>query len=60
MLHDINRTPEQQPNIMKATLLLHNLDQSLSLDNITRDLLTSGTLNRCDALVLGCQIGVNL
>ena len=45
---------------MKATLLLHNLDQSLSLDNITRDLLTSGTLNRCDALVLGCQIGVNL
>jgi transaldolase len=31
---------------MKATLLLHNLGQSLWLDNITRDLLTSGTLKR--------------
>jgi len=31
---------------MKATQLLHNLGQSLWLDNITRDLLTSGTLNR--------------
>ena len=29
---------------MKATQLLHNLGQSLWLDNITRDLLTSGTL----------------
>src|SRR5438874_12832654 len=31
---------------MKATQLLHNLGQSLWLDNITRDLLTNGTLNR--------------
>src|SRR5499427_4904159 len=29
---------------MKATQLLHNLGQSLWLDNITRDLLDSGTL----------------
>src|SRR5260370_3387551 len=33
-------------NIMKATQKLHNLGQSLWLDNITRDLLTSGTLKR--------------
>jgi transaldolase len=31
---------------MKATTLLHNLGQSLWLDNITRDLLDSGTLKR--------------
>jgi len=31
---------------MKATQKLHNLGQSLWLDNITRDLLTSGTLQR--------------
>src|SRR5665213_1745068 len=31
---------------MKATQLLHNLGQSLWLDNITRDLLKSGTLKR--------------
>ena len=31
---------------MKATQLLHNLGQSLWLDNITRDLLNSGTLDR--------------
>ena len=31
---------------MKATELLHNLGQSLWLDNITRDLLASGTLKR--------------
>ena len=31
---------------MKATELLHNLGQSLWLDNITRDLLDSGTLQR--------------
>jgi transaldolase len=31
---------------MKATQLLHNLDQSLWLDNITRDLLDSSTLKR--------------
>src|SRR4026207_287950 len=33
-------------NKMKATQLLHNLGQSLWLDNITRDLLDSGTLKR--------------
>jgi transaldolase len=31
---------------MKATKLLHNLGQSLWLDNITRDLLRTGTLKR--------------
>ena len=31
---------------MKATERLHALGQSLWLDNITRDLLTSGTLQR--------------
>jgi transaldolase len=31
---------------MKATLLLHNLGQSLWLDNITRDLLDTGMLKR--------------
>jgi transaldolase len=31
---------------MKATQLLHNLGQSLWLDNITRDLFNSGTLKR--------------
>jgi len=32
--------------MMKATKLLHNLGQSLWLDNITRDLLNAGTLKR--------------
>ena len=31
---------------MKATQKLHDLGQSLWLDNITRDLLNSGTLQR--------------
>ena len=31
---------------MKATQALHNLGQSLWLDNITRDLLDTGTLKR--------------
>ena len=31
---------------MKATQELHNLGQSLWLDNITRDLLDNGTLKR--------------
>src|SRR5258708_6677218 len=38
--------PTPRGNIMKATQNLHNLGQSLWLDNITRDLLTSGTLKR--------------
>src|SRR5438309_11979280 len=33
-------------NQMNATQKLHELGQSLWLDNITRDLLTSGTLRR--------------
>src|SRR5260221_2512028 len=37
---------ENRGDIMKATQLLHNLGQSLWLDNITRDLLNSGTLKR--------------
>jgi transaldolase len=41
-----NRSVENQPNVMKATQLLHNLGQSLWLDNITRELLNSGTLQR--------------
>ena len=32
--------------MMKATELLHNLGQSIWLDNLTRDLLNSGTLKR--------------
>jgi transaldolase len=32
--------------MMKATQLLHNLGQSIWLDNITRDLLNTGTLKR--------------
>jgi transaldolase len=35
-----------QGDTMKATQSLHNLGQSLWLDNITRDLLSSGTLRR--------------
>lgn len=35
---------------MKATELLHNVGQSLWLDNITRDLLDSGKLHYIDAL----------
>ena len=31
---------------MKSTQLLHNLGQSMWLDNITRDLMNSGTLKR--------------
>lgn len=35
---------ENLMNIMKTTQKLHDLGQSLWLDNITRDLLNSGTL----------------
>src|SRR5216117_1784986 len=38
--------PRNRGGMMKATQLLHNLGQSLWLDNITRDLLNSGTLKR--------------
>src|SRR5438445_3912255 len=40
------RGPRNRGDMMKATQLLHNLGQSLWLDNITRDLLNSGTLKR--------------
>jgi transaldolase len=36
----------ERGDMMKATQLLHNLGQSIWLDNITRDLLNSGTLKR--------------
>ena len=38
--------PSQPTNEMKATTLLHDLGQSLWVDNITRDLLDQGTLKR--------------
>jgi transaldolase len=38
---------------MKATELLHNLGQSLWLDNITRDLLDDGTLERYIVRIAG-------
>jgi transaldolase len=40
------RGSRKRGDMMKATQLLHNLGQSLWLDNITRDLLNSGTLKR--------------
>ena len=43
-------------NTMKATQLLHNLGQSLWLDNITRDLLDNGTLQPyIDELTVGSE-----
>src|ERR1043166_5085062 len=39
-------TPYERTKEMKATQLLHNLGQSIWLDNITRDLLNSGMLKR--------------
>src|SRR5882672_369576 len=38
--------PDERGDQMRATQLLHNLGQSLWLDNITRDLLDSGTLKQ--------------
>jgi transaldolase len=43
---------------MRATQKLHDLGQSLWLDNITRELLTSGTLRRyIDELSVTGRIG---
>src|SRR5215510_7372684 len=42
----IARGPRNRGDKMRATQLLHNLGQSLWLDNITRDLLTRGALKR--------------
>ena len=39
-------THNPSENVMKATQKLHDLGQSLWLDNITRDLLNNGTLRR--------------
>src|SRR6185369_7075357 len=41
-----NKSQRKGSTNMKATQLLHNLGQSLWLDNITRDLLDSGTLQQ--------------
>jgi transaldolase len=40
------KTSEKENMAMRATQQLHDLGQSIWLDNITRDLLTSGTLKR--------------
>jgi hypothetical protein len=40
---------------MKATAILLDLGQSLWLDNITRDPLTTGTHKRYIALMPGCR-----
>jgi transaldolase len=46
-LFDSRRDPtDDEGDTMKATQQLHDLGQSIWLDNITRDLLTSGTLKR--------------
>src|ERR1700758_3866290 len=42
----LTRGLRNRGNTMKATQLLHNLGQSIWLDNITRDLLDRGTLKR--------------
>jgi hypothetical protein len=43
---DASRSAQLEGDTMKATQKLHDLGQSIWLDNITRDLLTSGTLKR--------------
>jgi transaldolase len=40
------QVPQVQEEVMKATQQLHDLGQSLWLDNITRDLLNDGTLKQ--------------
>src|ERR1051325_404926 len=42
----IRCTRRNRGDKMKATQILHNLGQSIWLDNITRDLLNSGTLKQ--------------
>src|SRR5215510_6046784 len=41
-----NHFANQRGDTMKATELLHNIGQSIWLDNITRDLLETGTLKK--------------
>lgn len=44
---------------MKATQRLHDEDQSIWLDNITRDLLDSATLKRyIDELSIAISVGI--
>jgi transaldolase len=46
MMRDTRERNPEKGGTMKATQLLHDLGQSLWLDNITRDLLDGGTLKR--------------
>ena len=46
MMLDTRVYEPEKGGTMKATQLLHDLGQSLWLDNITRDLLDGGTLKR--------------
>jgi hypothetical protein len=41
---DASRSAQLEGDMMRATQRLHDLGQSIWLDNITRDLLTSGTI----------------
>ena len=43
---DAGRSTQLEGDMMRATQRLHDLGQSIWVDNITRDLLTSGTLKR--------------
>jgi transaldolase len=43
---DASRSAQLEGDMMRATQRLHDLGQSIWVDNITRDLLTSGTLKR--------------
>ena len=45
-IHNIRLANSKETNMTKATQQLHQLGQSIWLDNITRDLLSSGTLKR--------------
>jgi hypothetical protein len=49
-LHDINHDLPRQSNSMKATQSLHNADQSIWLDNVTRDLPNQGAKAFCEIL----------
>src|SRR5882672_10638689 len=46
LLRDASRSAQLEGDMMRATQRLHDLGQSIWVDNITRDLLTSGTLKR--------------
>src|SRR6266849_3070034 len=46
LLRDASRSAQLEGDMMRARQRLHDLGQSIWVDNITRDLLTSGTLKR--------------